>query len=696
MQINSLTPAAVQKGKSYSRTATGQILWDTTRQTTQCVNLRERIPGTLEAINHSAPITAPLHPIIAIDIRDTQKNIFTLSPTLTLTLAGSIADDDTTFTPADITLATLPADVKSAASAGEFLILLLSDTTLYYIHYDDTTQTYTPLGPLPELPQPQFTPADITDITTTIPALTFATPVDDLRTSIPTDIRKQTATAIHTALNQALSQAHTAGMWVQPVTARLAIRLWDSRLLHITEPQTITLGYQPSTKITLPLTLTDSTFTGTQTSTLTLQAYHIALTIPQWQPGKWSKLIQALEIWITPEQDPLSSHTTLETLTHTATTTDYTLIATLPMRDTTTLASALPALKVSLLTSLPAATTSTHTLTLHPDLPLTTTPKADGFIRQASHIHSRSDILYIAHKADISTMHRSNPLTLACHTTGVGGQIHAISSQCIGGGAYTRQFVYLFTSQGIAALTHTSDATHTNCRIISPQIVTSPSLIAATPCGIFALSTHGTLLLIKDAKVSTIIASIHGCTQIGWDAAANELWLTPSPTDTQGWQRSIILQLYTSLRAYYSTEIPGKFLPGQGTLFHQHTSTLSPTAPLLKTGAGSQATTCTFTSAPLTTPSHTPLKAVTLGLSDTSADCTLTIHAVSPLTPPQPTTMPHTDTPLLTATIQGTIDTPTRIPLIHPSSPLKHLTLTPHYKITLTGRFATLLGITLH
>jgi hypothetical protein len=165
-------------------------------------------------------------------------------------------------------------------------------------------------------------------------------------------------------------------------------------------------------------------------------------------------------------------------------------------------------------------------------------------------------------------MRRGNPLSVMSTTESVGGKVYAMASQCIGGGAYTRQFVYLFTDNGIVALTHKADGSHANCRVISPAVVAGAALVATTSSGVYALSVDGTLLLIRDAKVHTLLTGLSECRQLGWNACLNELWLVPD-ANPESWQVSMVLQIYMDYRAYLSTTIPQKIVSSDGLLLYE-------------------------------------------------------------------------------------------------------------------------------
>jgi len=122
----------------------------------------------------------------------------------------------------------------------------------------------------------------------------------------------------------------------------------------------------------------------------------------------------------------------------------------------------------------------------------------------------------------VMTMQRGNCLVTASCTERTGGEIMALAAQCIGGGAYTRQYIYLFTRTGIIALTHNYSGEHSNCRSISPETVLH---FTSTSLGVFALTEQGKLLRLTDARCRTVLRGLPTDIVTGWDGGHDELWL---------------------------------------------------------------------------------------------------------------------------------------------------------------------------
>ncbi len=121
---------------------------------------------------------------------------------------------------------------------------------------------------------------------------------------------------------------------------------------------------------------------------------------------------------------------------------------------------------------------------------------------------------------------RGNPIVASALTGDVGGEVLQIEAQRIGGGAYTRQFLYAFTPEGVIALTHDVSGRHTNCRRISEAVVSDRARVVGFDGGVAALSDSGSLLVIADARVSRRVRALPGPRALAWSEASDELLLS--------------------------------------------------------------------------------------------------------------------------------------------------------------------------
>lgn len=301
----------------------------------------------------------------------------------------------------------------------------------------------------------------------------------------------------------------------------------------------------------------------------------------------------------------------------------------------------------------------------------------------------------------IATSSRGNPFTISDRTNGIGGGIFAIAAQSEGGGAYTRQFIYLFTDKGISALTHKADGSHSNCRPISSEIISNPDNITNSSAGVFAMSDNGCLLRINDAKNSQIIRNLPGCRRLAWTSKRNELWLI-SDDAPDGWNRSLVLQLDFDYRAFTSSIIPLRLISSSGNpIFSNKNNDIC----MLDESSDRQNRLQQIwisNAHPVNYAGPTILSAKIFGqnaeaiISAKYANIPDNDSAVALWTN---SAEHHPDSSIITLSISGNISSPINQPILllrNNSSPLKRFYLSPSIRFGATGYFDSLTDINLY
>ena len=106
-----------------------------------------------------------------------------------------------------------------------------------------------------------------------------------------------------------------------------------------------------------------------------------------------------------------------------------------------------------------------------------------------------------------------------------GGRVAAMAAQPVGGGAYTRQYVYLFTDRGITALTHDTGGQAPQHAPISRSVVRSRLRVASGEEGVYAVGEDGELLLLRDSSARTLVRGLEGYSGLAFERRHRELWL---------------------------------------------------------------------------------------------------------------------------------------------------------------------------
>lgn len=130
----------------------------------------------------------------------------------------------------------------------------------------------------------------------------------------------------------------------------------------------------------------------------------------------------------------------------------------------------------------------------------------------------------------VLTMRRGNPFVEAGATLSAGATVRFLAALPSGGGAYTRQYIYLFTDRGIFALTHDSDGRHRNLRPVSAVDVSEPQRVTSTPEAVMALADSGELLSLRDSRCRTLARGLTAYGALCHHRRHNELWLLPART----------------------------------------------------------------------------------------------------------------------------------------------------------------------
>lgn len=151
-----------------------------------------------------------------------------------------------------------------------------------------------------------------------------------------------------------------------------------------------------------------------------------------------------------------------------------------------------------------------------------------GFSGDADCILGYGAFLHIGSGDDVYTSMRGNPFVAKSVTRGIGTRVRSMKAQLVGGGAFTRQYIYVSTDRGIVALTHKPDGEHTNARPITQETLGEEEQWIATPDGVYALTSVGSIVRISDAKVKVVMSHRHGVVSMLWSNSYEELWICGS------------------------------------------------------------------------------------------------------------------------------------------------------------------------
>lgn len=649
MTVNSVMHTVALPAASEVQRASGPLL---TLQGDMALNLRETGTGGLAADTLPTECGRCRYRPVFADTRQGVTNILTLADDGTLYREVSLGADGTRLESAVALGRVAPGDCR-LARAGDFVAVCDGLGTLSYLYWEDSAGTYRWLGAVPEMPPFSVDIGDVRPVSGEVEAVAFDETVPDMRAGVPAAVRKAVGAAVESAVKALHDRAAGLGLYTAPVLVRLAVRLWDGSLLHLSEPVLLSAGepQQPG-RVAVPLAVATAGMTGTLKAPLTLDAFSVKVTADTAALGGWRGIVRGIEVWVTPPQRIMDEGGTPEVSynggggTHalyvrpafvsgeaqarTLFTASWRCVAVLPLaggaaqtvwpaysgdgdtvadygalrRRGVTGASAmtghggflhlgagrrllpLPALprgeygateKASCRVAVkfaggegartvaaggevtcdggrllpvfsypdPAATALTVQLAYadgrlyERTFPLSPAATGEG---RAVWIPPSPGGIALPEVAELSdlregsrmveesggtvvTMARGNPFVPYCETAGAAGSIVHIEAQRSGGGAYTRQYLYLFSDTGISALTHTMTGEHTNCRPVSGRVVTDRRRVCSCDEGVFAVCDDGSLVRLRDSRVQPLLRGTGTASRLLCSQQEGEIWL---------------------------------------------------------------------------------------------------------------------------------------------------------------------------
>lgn len=495
-----------------------------------CVNLR--FTGrALEAVGTPRTLLYTEGVPLLADSMNGHKFLFTQGDDGTI-YYQRLTDDEVVLPLPARELGRVEQAVRQAVSAGGFIIMLLADSTLAYARRDVEGDAYLWLGALPSLPAFTLRAEQGAEVSAGMEAVKFASPVTDLSGSVPEQVAGRVGKAWHEARARLVEGLHTAGQWTAPVDVRLALRLWDGTLLQVSGPVRLSPASLPgSGRLDVGMLWDEAKkhFTGTDSATLTGRGFTISVEMAGSLDGAWGGLVRGIEVWVSREPSTVDPSVPPR-FAYTASTAGNFLSVSPVVRSSGDVAADVQAAPTGRLGTLRPGTAQAR-LAYAPAVAYDSALEAfiDGMPGTAelpaSCILAHDGFLHVACGESLYTSRPGNPLVAASHTAGLGAPVCSLMAQVTGGGAYTRQYIYVATERGIVALTHRPDGTHTNARGVCAEPLGREPVWCATPQGVYALTCTGSLVRLRDAKAPTLLGRLEGIRSMLWSYAWGELWL---------------------------------------------------------------------------------------------------------------------------------------------------------------------------
>jgi len=455
-------------------------------------------------------------------------------------------------------IAAMPDVPLQATTCASFFIFRMPDGKLFYLRAEG--DGYEALGELPVFPEWSVEMTDTADYTSATEPLAFKSRPTDLRGGVPQEIADLVGNATVEKLKELQNLAHADGRFTAPVYVRLGIRLLDGSLLGISDKVRVPGPVWPGgDRIRFQLKrLASGEYTGTLSASATMQGYRIRVSVSANNLERWESVVKGYEIYVSEEHDIITGAAAGVSYSQA----DDALFARLQRKPTALLENVMlaaesrlrhedtPSLRNTLL-----GFSHIHGAAADDSEPAATPPAAESIAGHGAFLH-------IAGERKLATMRYGNPYVTA-GITDIGCRPTAIAAQPADNGAYTRQYIYVFTRDGILAITHDATGRHCSQRQISPEGVDSDEQIAVGTDSVWVISNNHNLLEIRGHQVKRRISGLTAMTRVGCDIRRGEVWVMPAQECQTG---VMICHTGNPAQGYMRSFTPGKVLYGRSFL----------------------------------------------------------------------------------------------------------------------------------
>lgn len=513
-----------------------------------CHNLCES-GGVLEAVAPRRRVAETGMPPVACDRRDDCMNIFCQDDDGSLWWSCRMSDGGDVYYPG-ILLAELQERVAQGEGVGDFMAFRGESGKIYFARRAE--EGYEWLGQLPAAPAFIADAESELSFVATVPAVGFKRVQDDLRGGLDAENARRVGEALLTGIDDAMASARRSGYRVAPAMVRVAWRLWDGRLLHVSDAVRVSgAGATPGReRVFLSLAYSDKGFTGTEAGSVSVYGYRLRVVPAAPLPAAWRHVVKGVEIWVSREPECLRAGELPGAVLSVMQGSASRLACSYPARNIPEMEAELPDLPMSVQASahewVNAVSVGVDSESPE-DLAMTGRRIPEGcgghWGDSCDSLLGHGGFLHVAQGSVVRTSVRGNPLVPGSETGDVGDRVLHMWPQLTGGGAFTRQYIYLATGRGLVALTHDAEGVHTNCRMVWPVAVGGYRQGVATDAGLFVRTLAGEILRVRDSRCEVMLRRVEGMEGMAWSGCRGWLML-------MGKERSLVLQADAGWRAF--------------------------------------------------------------------------------------------------------------------------------------------------
>lgn len=264
------------------------------RERSTAVNMRLR-GGVLEAVGlpWEVAVKETGDAFLGVDRRGGRTYFFVQRPSGEVVIAGYNDGDE--FTATDAVLFTTDGSVTSVAPCGQFVLFATADG-LRYVRYDGARYVY--LGGRPGVPEMQTGMTAGGTLSSEIAETTLKSTYTNWQGALSATDSRTLKSLMSGAIDDIRGQASTAGLCLEPVLLRVAVRLWDDTLLWSECPTIVGDLWKPEA-------LTEVSDGGERTVSgvrLQAEAWMPTLRVVKADFGRWAPLVKAVEVYASADE----------------------------------------------------------------------------------------------------------------------------------------------------------------------------------------------------------------------------------------------------------------------------------------------------------------------------------------------------------------------------------------------------------
>lgn len=194
-------------------------------------------------------------------------------------------------------ICTFDGDVKWLQSIGNFVV---AGTTQGHRYLCYNNGQYTVLDVAQAVPQLFFSAVNMSGMNETVGGVSFESEYSEWSVLKAKDC-KNIQDAVTSAYKSLEVRAKQTGTFIQPVSVRYALRLWDDKYAWISAPVIVGEGIQLSSPLSVEV---DSSISECTDTVMTVNTYNVGVAVVQPMYREWLPLIKSVDILVGEEIAP--------------------------------------------------------------------------------------------------------------------------------------------------------------------------------------------------------------------------------------------------------------------------------------------------------------------------------------------------------------------------------------------------------